>query len=86
MAFTVGRYGIAALGPLLLLIASFYLTSVIFVRVVLGLIARWAGFSLWKFLVYINYVGLTQRMATFLPQTVRSTPSSGARSPRQATC
>jgi aerobic C4-dicarboxylate transport protein len=54
MAFTVGRYGVAALGPLLLLIASFYLTSMIFVLVVLGLVARWAGFSIWKFLVYIK--------------------------------
>ncbi len=54
MAFTVGRYGIGSLGPLLKLIGVFYLTSLIFVFGVLGPIAMWAGFSIWKFLVYIK--------------------------------
>ena len=54
MAFTVGRFGIASLGPLLKLIATFYVTSMIFVFVVLGVICRVAGFSLWKFLLYIK--------------------------------
>jgi aerobic C4-dicarboxylate transport protein len=54
MAFTVGRYGIGSLGPLLKLIGVFYLTSIIFVFGVLGSIAMWSGFSIWKFLVYIR--------------------------------
>ncbi|MGO4171879.1 dicarboxylate/amino acid:cation symporter [Bosea sp. TAF32] len=54
MAFTIGRYGVGSLGPLFLLIATFYLTSLIFVLGVLGLIARWAGFSILKFLAYIK--------------------------------
>src|SRR6195256_1414998 len=54
MAFTVGRFGIASLGPLLKLIATFYLTSMLFVFIVLGVICRVAGFSLWKFLLYIK--------------------------------
>lgn len=54
MAFTVGRYGIGSLGPLLKLIGVFYLTSFIFVFGILGPIAMWAGFSIWKFLVYIK--------------------------------
>ncbi len=54
MAFTVGRYGIGSLGPLLKLIGVFYLTSLIFVFGVLGPIAMWAGFSIWKFLIYIK--------------------------------
>jgi aerobic C4-dicarboxylate transport protein len=54
MAFTVGRYGIASLGPLVKLVALFYLTSALFVFGVLGPIAWWAGFSIWKFLVYIK--------------------------------
>lgn len=54
MAFTVGRYGIGSLGPLLKLIGVFYLTSLIFVFGILGPIAMWAGFSIWKFLVYIK--------------------------------
>ena len=54
MAFTIGRYGLAALGPLLTLMASFYLTCLLFVFVVLGAIAAWAGFSIVRFLVYIR--------------------------------
>jgi aerobic C4-dicarboxylate transport protein len=54
MAFTVGKYGIWSLGPLLKLIGTFYLTSFIFVFVVLGLIARVAGFSIVRFLLYIK--------------------------------
>lgn len=54
MAFTVGRYGIASLGPLLKLIGTFYLTSIFFVVVVLGAIALMAGFNIFKFLLYIK--------------------------------
>ena len=54
MAFTVGRYGIGSLGPLLKLVGLFYLTSVLFVFGVLGPIAWWSGFNIWRFLVYIK--------------------------------
>jgi len=54
MAFTVGKYGLTALGPLLKLILTFYVTCTVFVLVVLGLIARVSGFSLLKFLRYIE--------------------------------
>jgi aerobic C4-dicarboxylate transport protein len=54
MAFTVGKYGITALGPLVKLILTFYLTCIFFVLVILGLIARVSGFSLLKFLRYIE--------------------------------
>ncbi|MCP4617886.1 MAG: dicarboxylate/amino acid:cation symporter [Bradyrhizobium sp.] len=54
MAFTVGRYGIASLGPLVKLVGLFYLTSALFVFGILGPIAWWSGFSIWKFLVYIK--------------------------------
>jgi aerobic C4-dicarboxylate transport protein len=54
MAYTIGRYGPQALGNLAGLIATFYLTSLVFVTVVLGLIARVAGFSIFKFLRYIK--------------------------------
>jgi aerobic C4-dicarboxylate transport protein len=54
MAFTVGKYGLAALGPLIKLIGVFYLTSILFVIIVLGLICRAAGFSIFKFLKYIK--------------------------------
>jgi aerobic C4-dicarboxylate transport protein len=54
MAFTVGKYGLASLGPLARLIGTFYLTSILFVLVVLGLVGLLAGFSIVKFLVYIK--------------------------------
>ena len=54
MAFTIGRYGVAALLPLATLIASFYLTCLIFVGVVLGSIAWFAGFNILRFLVYVK--------------------------------
>lgn len=54
MAFTIGRYGIGALGPLLKLIGTFYLTSILFVFLVLGTIARLAGFRILKLLAYIK--------------------------------
>jgi aerobic C4-dicarboxylate transport protein len=54
MAFTIGKYGIASLVPLAKLMGSFYLTCLLFVFVVLGLIARWAGFSIFKFIAYIK--------------------------------
>ena len=54
MAFTVGKYGIASLGPLAKLIVTFYLTSIFFVLVVLGLVGWIAGFSIIKFLIYIK--------------------------------
>ncbi len=54
MAFTVGKYGITALGPLVKLILTFYITCIFFVLVVLGLIARLSGFSIFRFLRYIK--------------------------------
>jgi len=54
MAFTVGKYGIVALGPLAKLIGTFYVTSILFVLLVLGAIARAAGFGIIKFLLYIK--------------------------------
>jgi len=54
MAFTVGKYGIAALGPLIKLILTLYLTAILFVVVVLGAIAWVAGFGIFRFLWYIK--------------------------------
>jgi aerobic C4-dicarboxylate transport protein len=54
MAFTVGKYGVASLGPLAKLIGTFYLTSIFFVLLILGTVGWLAGFSILKFLVYIK--------------------------------
>ena len=54
MAFTIGKYGVGSLVQLGQLILCFYLTCVLFVVVVLGLIARFTGFSIFKFVNYIK--------------------------------
>ncbi|SER11635.1 aerobic C4-dicarboxylate transport protein [Solimonas aquatica] len=54
MAFTIGKYGVDSLGPLLKLMGGFYLCCVLFVVLVLGSIARLSGFSIFKFLRYIR--------------------------------
>ena len=54
MAFTIGKFGIASLLPLAKLMGSFYLTCFLFVFVVLGLIAKMTGFSIWRFISYVR--------------------------------
>ena len=54
MAFTVGRYGLKSIGSLGWLMLTFYIACSFFVFVVLGLLARMHGFSLWKLLRYIR--------------------------------
>jgi aerobic C4-dicarboxylate transport protein len=54
MAYTIGKFGPAALGNLLGLIAVFYMTAALFVFGVLGLIARFVGFNIFKFIAYIK--------------------------------
>ena len=54
MAFTIGKYGVDSLLSLAKLMGTFYLTCLIFVLVVLGLIARLHGFSILKFIRYIK--------------------------------
>ena len=54
MAYTIGAFGIRSLVSLGALIGTFYLTSVLFVLVVLGGIAAASGFSIIRFIVYIK--------------------------------
>jgi aerobic C4-dicarboxylate transport protein len=54
MAFTIGKYGVGSLLSLAKLMGTFYATCLIFIFVVLGLIARFHGFSIWKFIKYIK--------------------------------
>lgn len=54
MAFTIGKYGVASLLSLGMLMATFYMTCLLFIFVVLGAIARIHGFSIWKFIKYIK--------------------------------
>ncbi len=54
MAFTIGKYGLDSLLPLAKLMGSFYLTCFLFVVVVLGAIAKYTGFSIFRFIKYIK--------------------------------
>lgn len=81
MAFTVGKYGISSLGPLAKLILTFYLTCTIFVLVVMGGIARFAGFGILRFLLYIKeeilLVLATSSSETALPTLMEKLESLG---------
>jgi aerobic C4-dicarboxylate transport protein len=82
MAFTVGSYGIASLTNLLKLMGTFYLSSILFVVFVLGAIAYFAGFSIFKFLAYIKDELLivlgTSSSETVLPDMMRKLEALGA--------
>lgn len=54
MAFTIGKYGLASLGPLAKLMGGFYLSCILFVLLVLGAVARLTGFSILGFIRYIR--------------------------------
>jgi len=82
MAFTIGKYGVEALSHLGLLIITFYATSILFIVVVLGLIARLAGFSIFKFIAYIREELLivlgTSSSESVLPQIMEKLQRLGA--------
>ncbi|OUY06665.1 dicarboxylate/amino acid:cation symporter [Acinetobacter populi] len=54
MAFTIGKYGIGSIGNLMLLIVTFYVTSLLFIFIVLGAVARYNGFSILNLIRYIK--------------------------------
>jgi aerobic C4-dicarboxylate transport protein len=85
MAFTVGAYGLTSLWNLFALIATFYLTSILFVLIVLGSIARLSGFSIIRFILYIKDELLivlgTSSSETVLPQIIQKMEHLGASRP-----
>jgi aerobic C4-dicarboxylate transport protein len=82
MAFTIGAFGVGSLVNLVALIATFYLTSLLFVLVVLGAIARFAGFSIVRFIAYIKDELLivlgTSSSETVLPHMIQKMEHLGA--------
>ena len=85
MAFTIGECGVAKLGNLVGLVATFYLTSLLFVVVVLGAIAWFCGFSILRFIVYIKDELLivlgTSSSESVLPQMMLKMEGLGASKP-----
>lgn len=82
MAFTIGKYGLGSLFSLGKLMATFYLTCLLFVFVVLGLIARFHGFSVWKLVKYIKEELLivlgTSSSESVLPRMMEKMENLGA--------
>jgi aerobic C4-dicarboxylate transport protein len=82
MGFTVGAYGVGALWNLAELIVTFYATSLLFVLLVLGAVARAVGFSIGRFLAYIKdeimIVLGTSSSETVLPQMIQKMEHLGA--------
>ncbi|AAK22613.1 sodium:dicarboxylate symporter family protein [Caulobacter vibrioides CB15] len=83
MGFTIGKYGVEALVQLGALVATFYVTSLLFVLVVLGGIAWVSGFSIFRFLAYIREELLivlgTSSSESVLPQMMEKLENAGAR-------
>ena len=82
MAFTIGAYGFGSLARLAELVATFYLTALFFVIVVLGTIARFCGFSIFRFIAYIKEELLivlgTSSSESVLAQVMRKMEALGA--------
>ena len=82
MAYTIGAFGIKSLLSLGALIATFYGTSLLFILVVLGLIARASGFSILRFVAYIKDELLivlgTSSSETVLPRMIQKMRGLGA--------
>ena len=82
MAFTIGKYGIVSLFSLGKLMGSFYLTCLLFIFIVLGLIARFNGFSIFKFVRYIKEELLivlgTSSSESVLPRMMEKMENLGA--------
>jgi aerobic C4-dicarboxylate transport protein len=85
MAFTIGKYGISSLLSLAHLMASVYITCFIFVLLVLGLVSKLNGFSLWKFIKYIKEEILivlgTSSSETVLPRMIKKMEDLGCSKP-----
>jgi aerobic C4-dicarboxylate transport protein len=85
MGFTIGKYGVGSLIQLGSLVATFYATAVLFVVVVLGLIARLAGFSIFRFIAYIREELLivlgTSSSESVLPQLMEKLERLGCSRP-----
>ncbi|MDF2551232.1 MAG: dicarboxylate/amino acid:cation symporter [Chryseobacterium sp.] len=54
MAFTIGKYGLASVLNLIFLVGTFYITSALFVVLVLGAVAWYNGFSIFKLMYYLK--------------------------------
>jgi aerobic C4-dicarboxylate transport protein len=82
MAFTIGQYGVGTLLSLAWLMGTFYATCLLFIFGVLGAIAAWHGFNIWKFIKYIKEELLivlgTSSSEAALPRMLAKMENAGA--------
>ncbi len=85
MAFTIGKFGIAALLPLASLMGAFYLTCALFIVCVLGTVAWLTGFNIFRFIAYIKEELLivlgTSSSESALPALMRKLEKLGCSKP-----
>ncbi|MER8444783.1 dicarboxylate/amino acid:cation symporter [Mesorhizobium sp. M1066] len=83
MAFTIGKYGIGAVINLAMLVGTFYVTSFLFVFVVLGAVCRYNGFSILSLIRYIKEELLlvlgTSSSEAALPSLMEKMEKAGAK-------
>jgi len=83
MAFTIGKYGVGTLANLIGLVATFYLTALLFVIVVLGTVAWFAGFNILKLIRYLRAELLlvlgTSSSETALPSLIEKMERAGCK-------
>lgn len=83
MAFTIGKYGISSLLSLGKMMGAFYLTCLFFIFVILGIVTRLHGFSIWKFVKYIKEELLivlgTSSSESVLPRMIAKMENLGAK-------
>ena len=83
MAFTIGQYGVGALGSLIALVATFYFTSALFVLVVLGTVGWFAGFNILRLIAYLKSELLlvlgTSSSEAALPSLIEKMERAGCR-------
>jgi aerobic C4-dicarboxylate transport protein len=83
VAYTVGKYGVGSLRQLISLVALYYVALAAFVVIVLGVVMRWAGLNLFKFLAYLReeltIVLATASSDAVLPQVMKKLERLGAK-------
>lgn len=85
MAFTIGKYGLGSMANLLYLVTTFYLTSFFFIVVILGAVAKYNGFSIFKLLKYLKdellLVLATSSSESALPTLMQKLEKAGCAKP-----
>ena len=81
MAFTIGKFGLGTLAHLATLVASFYITSLLFVFVILGAVGAYCGFSIFRLVAYLKAELLlvlgTSSSETALPNLIAKMEAAG---------